>query len=385
MSFFDEDEEPEHSPGPAAARPRSARRPRAGGGGRPPRGPGRPPSTHTQQQIQTRRGVAVVIVVVIVIVMALLIHGCEVSQSTNSLKTYAADVDTLMTDSGSDGVTMFSDLSRGDLSSTAGESTLSTQLNTLLQKARGYVIQAEKLSAPSQLSSAETTLVQVMRLRADGIATIADNIQPASVTSTSQTAVASMTRGFYMLSGSDVLYKTFVGSAIAQALNSAAITVGGQNGIQIYGGQMLTDLGWLNPTFVADKIDANLPADVINKAVPGVSQGSQLNYVTVDGTQLSPYGTNTVAASPAPTFQLHFANSGQTVEYKLGCSVTVDGTSDTGRAIYPETHPGGNYTCDVTLPRVPPTSVFQVTAKIARVPGENDIQNNRLTFKINFN
>jgi hypothetical protein len=329
--------------------------------------------------------VAVVAIVVVVVLMAVLIHGCEVSQSNNSLKDYAARVDTLMVASGANGATLFSDLQSGELSSATGEQTLQTDLNGVLSKARIEVSQAEALSAPGQLSGAQSALVEVMKLRALGIGVIANNIQPAASTSTSKAAVAQIAQGMYELAGSDVTYKTFVTPGLAQALNAAGIVVGGTSGVQIYGGQILNDLGWLNARFIGEKAGANLPASVVNQAVKGDIQGHVLNYVSVDGTQLAAQGTNTVAASPAPTFTLNFTNGGQTNEYKVGCKVTVSGLSDVGTTTVGETTPGETTSCSVTLPQQPPTSVYEVTAEIVPVPGETKTSNNYMTFTVDFN
>lgn len=335
--------------------------------------------------MQTRRIVAVIAIIVVVVLVAVLVHSCEVSQGTDSLKSYAANVDTLMAHSGDNGASLFSDLESGELSSSSGEATLQTHLNTLLHTASSQRRQAQELGAPGQLSSAQSALVQVMELREQAIGIIANNIQATATTSTSAAAIGQIAEAMYMLSGSDVTYKTFVAPKLAQALNGASIPVGGTSGAQIYAGQIMGDLGWLNPTTVGARIKANLPASVLNKAVPGKSQGHELNYVTVGGTQLSTVSLNTVAASPTPTFTLNFANSGQTPEYRVECIVKVDTVSDEGVAIVKETLPNQTYTCNVKLPSKPPSSYWNVTATIKPVPGETNVANNTQTFKVDFN
>jgi hypothetical protein len=335
--------------------------------------------------VQTRRAVAVVVIVVIVVLMAVLIHGCEVSQSNNSLKDYAASVDTLMAGSTARGADMFSDLEKGELSSAGSVQTLQTQLNGLLLKAREDVSSAEALSAPGQLSSAQATLVQVMKLRQLGIGTVASSIQGAASTDTSEAAVASIRQGMYLLAGSDISYKTFVTPALAQALNAAGITVGGTSGVQIYPGQILNDLGWLNTRFIGEKTGADLPAAAVDQVVKGELQGHILTSVSVDGTPLSQGASNPVPASPAPTFTLNFTNGGQTEEYKVECIVTVVGLNDVGTATVPFTLPGHTYSCNVALPQQPPATVYKVTAEVHPVPGEADTSNNFQTYTVSFN
>ncbi len=61
--------------------------------------------------------IAAGVVVVVIIAMALLIHGCQVSQTNNSLKTYAANVNSLVHDSNQNGRNMFGVLQKGELNS----------------------------------------------------------------------------------------------------------------------------------------------------------------------------------------------------------------------------------------------------------------------------
>jgi hypothetical protein len=328
--------------------------------------------------------VAAAAIVVVVIVMALLIHGCEVSQSNSSLKNYAANVDTLMTASNNNGAKMFGYLEDGELSSASGEQTLQQQLNTVLRNAGLELAQAKGYSAPGQLSGAQSALVEVMELRYDGIGDVASNIQGAAAKSTSKTAVGDIARGMYELVGSDVTYKTFVATALAKALNHAGIIIGGTSGAQIFGGQIINDLGWTDTRFVGEKIGADLPSSVVNTIVSGAVQGHILNSVSVSNTQLSEYTTNDIPASPAPTFTLNFTNGGTVEEYDVECKVTVDGLSDVGTAIVPETKPGQTTTCSVTLPTPPTASVFHVTARILKVPGEKNLSDNVMTFPVDF-
>lgn len=326
-----------------------------------------------------------IVIIVVVVLIALLVHGCEVSQSNSSLKNYAASVDTLMTDSGNTGSRLFSDLGSGELSSGSGQQTLQNQVNTLLQAARTQHSRATSLSAPGQLSRANTALGQVMELREQALGIIANNVQGAATASTSTGALAQIAKANYMLAGSDVTYMTFVAPKLAEALHSASIPVGGTSGAQIYGGQIVNDLGWLNPTTIGTRIKANLPASVLNKPLPGKSAGHELNFVTVGGTELSTVSMNTIAASPTPIFGLNFTNSGQTPEHKVECIVKIDTVSDEGVAIVKETLPGQTYTCDVKLPSKPPRSFWNVTATIKGVPGETNLANNTQTFHVDFN
>lgn len=318
--------------------------------------------------------------------MALLIHGCESSATKNSLKTYNANVNALITASDNNGSVVFKDLASGEI--TSGIETLQTQLANAATTARTQLSQAEGYSVPGQMASAQTSLLQVMELRSKGISTIANNVQAASSKSTSKDGVYNISVGTSMLYSSDVTYKTFVAPDIAAALNSAGIPVGSGAGAQpINGGQIVQDLGWLQSTFIAEKIGAPLSTTVANanNAGPGL-HGHELNYVNADGTELSPTGTNAIPASTTPpTFTLNLTNGGTTNEYQVGCKVSLEGLSDTGTSTIPETTAGQTTTCSVQLPSPPPSGTYKVTAEVLPVPGEKNKANNYLTYAVTFN
>jgi hypothetical protein len=324
-----------------------------------------------------------VVVIAIVIAMALLIHGCQVSQTNDSLKNYNAQVYSLINASDTNGGRLFTDLQK---LSAGGISSLQTELNGVLGTARDNLNSAESLNAPSQMAGAQSALVDVMQLRYQGIAQIANNIQAAASKDTSKDAIHNMQLGTSQLYASDVMYKTFVTPDIAKALNGAGIPIGsGAGEQQINSGQILPDLGWLQFTFIAEKTGSPLSTSAANSnnTAPGL-HGHSLNYVSVGTNQLSPTGTNTVAASPAPTFTLNLTNGGNFDEYDVGCQVSIAGLSDTGTATIPKTIAHQSTTCSVTLPSPPTPGTYSVTAQVLKVPRETYLKNNSITYSIDF-
>ena len=175
-----------------------------------------------------------------------------------------------------------------------------------------------------------------------------------------------------------MIYKTFVTPDIAKALNGAGIPIGGTTGAQINAGQIVTDLGWLQSNFIEEKIGAQLSTTAANanNTGPGL-HGHQLNYVSVGTTQLSTTGTNTIPASPAPTFTLNVTNGGDYNEYDVGCKVSVEGLSDTGTSTIPETFKGQTTNCSVTLPSPPTPGTYQVTARVVEGAGRDESRQQR--------
>lgn len=378
MSFFDEADDPRPASGVGTRQTRRSAR----SGGRPPRRRtgGRPPSHN--QQVQVRRLIAIGVIVVIVVAMALLIHGCQVSATNSSLQTYAGEVSTWVGKSNDNGTTMFRYLSGGNAH--ADDAGLQGHMDGVVQASDAQLHGVEALRAPSQMSAAQQALVETMRLRSIGIRKIASQVQDVANPRTSHDAVAEIAVGMYMLAASDVDYKVLVAPAIVTALHQASLAVGGTSGAPVNGGQILSDLGWLEQRNIAIRLGAQVPATQANGPCPSVC-GHTLNYVTIGGLQLSPTTINTLPSGTKPTFALSFTNGGTSNEYQVGCEVWIKGLSDRGHSTYPETLAGGTYNCNVTLPSAPPPGTYTVYAKIQRVPGEKNLQNNVLSFTVTVN
>jgi hypothetical protein len=366
LSFFDEADEPRPAsrPGPRRRRPS---------------GRGRPPTQ--QQAIQTRRIVAAVVVVVVIVLLALLVHSCDVSAQNSSLRDYTNGVSLQIQKSDATSAQMYR-----ALDSTANHSNptgLAQQITGYADAAQQELTAVENLSVPGSMQPAQDKLVWVMRMRRDGVRTIASEIQPALGTSTNLDAIRQIATANSLFYGSDVLYKAYVAPEMAAALHAAGIGVGGTNGESINPGQFLPNLGWLDSTFIAAKLGSHVPSSHQNSAAPGL-HGHVLNSVSVAGTQLSTATTNTIPASPPPTFVLNLTNAGQYTEYNVGCRVTVIGLSDTGSTTLSQTTAGQTTDCSVKLPRAPTPGTYQVTAEVLPVPGEKNTANNSITYSVTF-
>ena len=331
--------------------------------------------------MQTRRLVAAGAVVVIVVVMALLIHSCDASATNSALKNYNASVFQLITGSTGNAQTVLRKLTQGNLTS------ISTDLASAEQKAQQNLSHAQSLNAPSQMAAAQSSLVDVMHLRQHALLLIANNAQQAASKSTSKDAVYQISLGTSELYSSDVIYKSFVAPDIAKALNAAGIAIGGGSGEQpINGDQVIPDLGWLNQTWIADKINAQLSTAQANanNDQPGLTHGDQLDGSTVAGVLLTNGGSYTLTASQSKVWVLSVTDGGQTSENDVGCSVKIQNVSDSGTATIPTVAAGATTSCTVTLPSTPPTGPYSVTANVAKVPGEKNVTNNTQTYTVTF-
>ena len=365
MSFFDEADEPR-------TEPTAQRRRRPTGGGR------RPPTE--QQSIRVRRAVALVALVIVVILIVVGVHSCQVSARNSSLRDYNNNVSTLIQESNQTGAQMFAVLSNPGGSGGAVE--LQSRIAEAATRASSQLKDAKSMNVPDEVKGAQQYLVTTMQMRSDGISHIANQIQPALSNATSKDAINQIAADMANFYASDVVYKNYTLPLIAGALKNANIATSGPNAQTFNGEQFLPDVRWLTPSFVADQLHVSI-ATPGGKPTPGL-HGHSLDTVTVNGTSLQTGSTNTLSASPPPTFQLNFTNGGTNTEHNVSCKVTVSNTSISGKASVAQTTPGEHASCQVTLNASPPAGNYTVTATIGKVPGEHNVQNNTMTFPVTF-
>jgi hypothetical protein len=220
--------------------------------------------------------------------------------------------------------------------------------------------------------------------------TIATYTQNAASKQTSKDAVYEISLGTSQLYASDVNYKTFVTADLAKALNAAGITPGSKPNTDeqpINDGQVIPDLGWLNQTWIADKIGAKLSTTQANanNDQPGLIHGDALVSTTVGGHTLVAGITNQVPAADAQDWALGVSDGGQTNENQVACSIKIQDQSEIGTSTIPTlVANGGTGTCNIKLPSKPELGPYTVTATVAKVPGETNTDNNTASYRVLF-
>jgi hypothetical protein len=381
VSFFDEADEPPRTEIRSSTRPTGRRR-NSGGSGR--GGRRRPPSGPTHQSIVARRAVAVAALVIVIVLIAVGVNSCQSSARKSALQDYANNVNSVINRSHATSDALFKALSGG---SGSGATAISRAIDATETRADAVLQSARGLSVPSAAQTANGHLLLALRMRVDGITNIANEIQPALGTSVNQQAVDQIATQMARFYASDVLYKDYMAPELVSALHANDISVGGQDGTQINPDQFLQSINWLTPLYVAGKLGVTLSSSGSKgsgKPVTGL-HGDELNSVTLNGTTLSPGASATVAASPPPTFDLNFSDSGNFDETDVTCKVTVTGTSASGTQVIPVIDKGKSATCAVKLPSSPPKGTYTVQATIEKVLGETRMSNNTAAFTVTFN
>src|SRR5205085_458835 len=141
------------------------------------------------------------------ILIAVGVHSCQVSQRNSALRDYNDNVAALIRKSNQTGQQFFQVLSSAQGSNNAP--SLQTQVNEAHLNAQRELSDARKLSVPDQVKDAQTFLQITFQLRSDGIADVAQQLQPALQPSTASTAVNRIATDMAYFYSSDVLYKAY--------------------------------------------------------------------------------------------------------------------------------------------------------------------------------
>jgi hypothetical protein len=330
--------------------------------------------------IRTRQAVAGAALLVVLILIVIGVHSSAVSSGNDALRSYNDNVYSLIRASNQTGQQFFRLMSAG---AGSNPTTLYSKVEQTRRAANSQFKQAEGLSAPSQLKGAQQNLVQAMRMRSDGIANVAGQLQAALQTSTASMALNKIAAQMAILYASDALYKAYVLPGIETALGNAGISVGGSNGVPVDNGQFVPNLQWLTPSYVAQGLHATLPTNPSKPAAPGI-HGHALDSCSVGSATLSTTAATTLPAGSAPTLSCTVTNDGQNVETNVVVTASIQGTSIVGQKTIPQTQPGHQYPVQIPLSAAPPAGTYSLNVTVQHVPGETTFTHNTKIFPVTF-
>ncbi len=142
-----------------------------------------------------------------VILIVLGVHSCQVSARNSALRTTQQRRHADPAVGRRRAAALQRPLDSGRPPSNA--TNLQNQINELRLTATNQLHSAQSLSVPDAESAAQTNFVLTLQMRADGIANIAQQIQPALGTTTSKDAINSIAAEMARLYASDVVYKDY--------------------------------------------------------------------------------------------------------------------------------------------------------------------------------
>ncbi len=372
MSFFDEGDEP------TRVESRTPRPRRRGGAPREPR-PVRGPDRRT---LLVRQGIALGVGLILLILIILGVKGCTDSAQENALKDYNRDVTAVVTDSDRDVGRAFFQLLNGGAQQA---SDLQVQVNELRLAADEDLNRAEAFDVPDEMGPAQRNLELTLSLRAEGLRKIAEALptalgrgQPA------ERAIETIGGEMQAFLASDVVYDMRVAPLIKQTLDEEGIS-----GQRIADSQFMTDISWLSPETVANRLGAEAGSSGQSGEVAPGTHGHGLSSVAVGDVTLQPSpAVNRVPVSGGGvTFTVSFENQGENDERNVRVTVTLRGGSRpiTARRTVSQTTAGSPAEVEIPLGATPPIGQA-VTAEVvvAAVRGEEKTDNNRQRYTIIF-
>ena len=332
-----------------------------------------------------RRVVAGVGILLVLLLLIFFIDSCRDSQRENSLKDYNRQLSTIAAESARQVSAPFFQL----LTEGAGTSPqdLQTQISGYRVQAEQQYEQAKRLDVPSEMRGAQESALIALEWRRDGLDRIAQEIRPALGDEGEQAdaAIEQIAGQMQTFLASDVAWDTRVIPFIDQALDEQEI--GGQ---EISRSQFLQDLGWLQPQTIAQVLDQQLSSGGEGGGEPtgpGL-HGSGLDSTTYGDTTLQPGTSNQLTYEPGAPFVINFTNQGENDEFdiKVTLRIVAEGSdpitlSDT----VPQLATGQSATVELPLEDQPPLdTAVQVRVSVAKVPGEDKVDNNRSEYPVLF-
>jgi hypothetical protein len=326
-----------------------------------------------------RRAAAIGIGVVVVLLLVFGIKGCLDSRREQALKDYNRDVSSIIQDANANTDAFFETLSTGGTTSTDVQS----EINQLRFRAQSLTKQAEDLSVPGDMRRAHRNLLLSLSLLQESMGKVAVKLPAALSTdsATAEPAVSAIAGEMRAFDAADVIYNRRTAPLVKQVLDDNS--VGGQ---VIQNAGFLQNLGWLQPSTVARRINAQAGRGAGDGAAtepaPGL-HGHGLIAVTVGDVTLQPGQPNRIPAGSSIAFNVKIANQGDNPETDVRVRVRIRGAGDpiTAQRVVDQTMPKTETTVAIALRGAPPIGqAVSISVEVLQVPGERNTANNSQTY-----
>jgi len=327
-----------------------------------------------------RRTIALVGGALVLILFVLLVRGCLNARKENAIKDYSTDSAELLRESKEDGDQLFRLLS-GE-GGTDQATTIINQLNGYSTSASSRVDRAEALDVPGDLNGAQDQLLDVLRLREQGMAGITDALQVALGDQDRREGSDNVATQMQVLLASDIVDTQLVRKELFDVLRDEDLSAP-----DLPAKGFVPDIEWLQPDFVADQVNAlRTGTGGGGEATPGL-HGNGVAGVTLGGVALAPGGNASVQLSGDLTFEVQVQNQGENTENDVEVSVTVGdgGDADTQEETIDTIAAGELKTVTIPLSKQPPTGQnVPIEVEVKPVAGEQKTDNNTLTSTVIF-
>jgi len=339
----------------------------ATGQGRRPRPPRRP----ERQQILLRRGLALGAGLLILILLVLGVRGCLNARKHRALSDYARNVTQIVEETQQTSKSFFGKLSDpGELSVTE----FIAEVNADRSAMDNYVSRVDGLDTPGDMSSAQSSLELVYELRGAAMTEIASKMSTALGEAGAKKATEAITKQIGVLAASDVVY-----ASVARPEVNGVLADNGIEGDDVPRSEFVPEgTRWLDEGEISNALGSVSGAS--GEVTAGV-HGLGLLGTSVNGTELTPEGSASVAAEETPEVEVQVQNQGESTENGITVSVTVNGKTLQGEIGSIE--PGATETATIPLTPAPKGEVT-LEVKAEPVPGEEVEENNEASYAVVF-
>jgi hypothetical protein len=318
-----------------------------------------------------RRALALGGGLVVLIVLVLGVKGCLDARAHRALTDYARNVEQIVKSTEQTSKDFFDKLENpGNLSVTE----FTAQVNADRSAMDSYATRVDALSAPGELSHAQSTLELVYELRKDAMDEIASKMSTALGDAGAAKATGGIARQMQKLLASDVLYESIVRPEIDHELQA-----NGVEGGEVPKSTFLPSTEWIEESKVSAALSS--VSGSTGAATPGV-HGIELTAVSINGTELSTEGANAVLVEEAAEVEVSVENQGESTENGVPVAVSVNGQNTLEGTI--EQVAAGEV-ASTTIPLTPtPKGEATLEVKAGPVPGEHITENNEATYSVVF-
>jgi hypothetical protein len=360
LSFFDEDDEPRRTtPRPRRARP-------AGGG-----------VATDSQTLLIRRAVAGALALLIIVLLAIAVNSCRSSAHKNSLRDYNREISAIGQESAEQVGAPFFDL----LAQGGAPQDLETNISSYRVQAEQQYDQAARLDVPDDMKGAQQSALIALEWRKDALDKIASEIRTAlgDEGEAADAAIKQIAGQMQVFMASDVAWESRVMPFIKHALDDGGVT-----GQRILASQFLPNQDWVQPETIAGVLDQQLSSGggggSGEPTGPGL-HGTGIDSTTYGDVTLQPGTTNRLTFEPNQPFVIKFTNQGENDEFDIKATVRISaegGNPITLSKTVPKLAPQESASVELPLDRTPPIgSAVTIRTTIAKVPGEEKLDNNR--------
>lgn len=315
-----------------------------------------------------RRGLALGGGLVLLILIVLGVKGCLDARANRELSDYARNVTQIVEETEQTSKSFFEKLENPG---NASVTDFVDQVNAGRSAVDAYATRIDDLSAPGDMSRAQSNLELVYELRANAMDEIAEKMSTALGDAGAEKAMEGIAKQMQKLLAGDVVYEQVVRPEVDGVLASNGISDS-----DLPESTFLPDEKWLEESTVSDALSGI--SGSTSSSVSGV-HGTELAGVLVNGTELVEGAPSTIAGEEGVEVEVQVQNQGESTESGVTVTVTYEGSTVKGEIDEIAVGEIGS----TTIPLTPtPSGEVTLEVEVEPVAGEQVTENNEAAYTL---